>query len=294
MQTSPSAPFTCLTDGSSKRPRKPASAHRSARQEGRSMNSIWQDIRFGVRMLFKHKLTTLVCVVALALGIGANTAMFSVAEAFLLHPAPFENAGRIVAMVDSRPQQNIDINGVAPATYFDWQKEVRSFDHLGAYAWHEVTFTGDGHPQKIQAFRISANLFEMLGVQPQLGRTFVGEEEQPGKDQEIILGHALWQQRYASDPQILGRNIKVDGKDCTVVGVMSKGFDFPLPAEVWIPLAIDAKDRQRRDSRWLWVLGRLKPRVSFSEASAEMRAIAQREADAYPDTNKGWELHPMT
>ena len=258
------------------------------------MGTILQDIRFGLRMLDKHRLATLVSILAFAVGIGANTAMFSVAEAFLLHPAPFENAGRIVAMVDSRPQQNIDINGVAPATYFDWQKEVRSFDHLGAYAWHELTFTGDGHPQKVQAFRISANLFEMLGVQPQLGRTFVGEEEQPGKDQEIILGHALWQQRYASDPQILGRNIKVDGKDCTVVGVMSKGFDFPLPAEAWIPLAIDAKDRQRRDSRWLWVLGHLKAGVSFSEASAEMKAIAQREADAYPDTNKGWELHPMT
>ena len=258
------------------------------------MGTILQDIRFGLRMLDKHRLATLVSILAFAVGIGANTAMFSVAEAFLLHPAPFENAGRIVAMVDSRPQQNIDINGVAPATYFDWQKEVRSFDHLGAYAWHEVTFTGDGHPQKIQAFRISANLFEMLGAQPQLGRTFVGEEEQPGKDQEIILGHALWQQRYASDPQILGRNIKVDGKDCTVVGVMSKGFDFPLPAEAWIPLAIDAKDRQRRDSRWLWVLGHLRAGVSFSEASAEMKAIAQREADAYPDTNKGWELHPMT
>src|SRR5690242_14463673 len=258
------------------------------------MGTILQDIRFGLRMLDKHRLATLVSILAFAVGIGANTAMFSVAEAFLLHPAPFENAGRIVAMVDSRPQQNIDINGVAPATYFDWQKEVRSFDRLGAYAWQEVNFTGDGHPQKIQGFRISANLFEMLGVQPQLGRTFVGEEEQPGKDQEIILGHALWQQRYASDPQILGRKIKVDGKDCSVVGVMAKGFDFPLPAEAWIPLAIDAKDRQRRDSRWLWVLGRLKPRVSFSEASAEMRAIAQREADAYPDTNKGWELHPMT
>jgi len=258
------------------------------------MGTILQDIRFGLRMLDKHRLATLVSILAFAVGIGANTAMFSVAEGFLLHPAPFENAGRIVAMVDSRPQQNIDINGVAPATYFDWQKEVRSFDRLGAYAWQEVNFTGDGHPQKIQAFRISANLFEMLGVQPQLGRTFVSEEEHPGKDQEIILGHALWQQRYASDPQILGRNIKVDGKDCTVVGVMSKGFDFPLPAEAWIPLAIEAKDRQRRDSRWLWVLGHLKPGVSFSEASAEMKAIAQREADAYPDTNRGWELHPMT
>ncbi|HEX8835709.1 MAG TPA: ABC transporter permease [Candidatus Acidoferrum sp.] len=258
------------------------------------MGTIWQDIRYSGRMLWKHQLATLVSIVAFAVGIGVNTAMFSVAEAFLLHPAPFENANRVVALVHSRPQQNIDMNAIAPASYFDWQKEVRSFDRLGAYAWDQINLTGDGHPQKIQAFQISANLFEMLGVQPQLGRGFVGEEEQPGTDQEIILGHALWEQRYASDEHILGKNIKVDGKSYTVVGVMAKGFDFPMPAEAWIPLAIDAKERERRDSRWLWVLGLLKPGVSFSEASAEMRGIAQREAEAYPDTDKGWELRSMT
>lgn len=257
------------------------------------MFTIWQDIRFGLRMLAKHRLATALCVVALALGIGVNTAMFSLAEAFLLHPAPFENADRIVALVDSRPQQNIDMNGIAPATYFDWRKEAHSFDQLGAYAWDEVSLTGDGHPQKVQAFRVSANLFGMLGVQPRLGRVFAADEEQPGKDQEIILGHALWEQRYASDPQIVGKNLKVDGKSYTVVGVMAKGFDFPMPAEAWIPLAIDAKERERRDSRWLWVLGRLKPRVSLSEASAEMQGIAQRQAQAYPDTNKAWQLRPM-
>lgn len=258
------------------------------------MGTIWQDICYSGRMLRKHRLATLVSLLAFAVGIGVNTAMFSVAEAFLLHPAPFENSDRVVALVDSRPQQNIDVNGVAPATYFDWRKEVRSFDHLGAYAWDEINLTGDGYPQKVQAFRISANLFEMLGIQPRLGRGFIGEEEQQGKDQEIILGHALWEQRYASDEHILGKDVKVDGKSYTVVGVMAKGFDFPLPAEAWVPLAIDAKERERRDSRWLWVLGRLKPGVSFSEASAEMQAITQREAEAYPDTNKAWELRSMT
>src|SRR5215813_8221779 len=257
------------------------------------MGTILQDVRFGLRMLAKHRLATLVSILALAVGIGANTAMFSLAEAFLLHPAPFENADRIVALVDSRPEQNIDMNGIAPATYFDWQKEVRSFDRLAAYAWQEVNLTGDGNPQKVNAFKISANLFETLGVQPQLGRGFVAEEGEPGKDQEIVLGHALWEQRYASDPQILGRNIKVDGKSYTVVGVMGKGFDFPLPAEAWLPLAIDVKGREQRDSRWLMVLGRLKPGVSFSEASAEMQAVAQREADAYPEANKGWQLRTM-
>jgi putative ABC transport system permease protein len=257
------------------------------------MFSILQDVRFGVRMLMKHRLATLVSIVALALGIGANTAMFSVAEGFLLHPAPFENADRIVALFDARPQQNVDMNPVAPATYFDWRKEAHSFDQLAAYMWDEVSLTGDGHPQKVQAFRISSNLFGMLGVRPQLGRVFSQDEEEPGKDQEIVLGHALWEQRYASDPDILGKNVKVDGKAYTVIGVMPKGFEFPLPAEAWIPLAISAKDRERRDIRWYFVLARLKPRVSFSEAAAEMQGIAQRQAEAYPDTNKGWQLRPM-
>jgi putative ABC transport system permease protein len=257
------------------------------------MFSILQDVRFGLRMLGKHRLATLVSILALALGIGVNTAMFSVAEAFLLHPAPFENADRVVAVVDSRPQQNIDMNAIAPATYFDWRKEARSFDQMAAYAWDEINLTGEGQPQKVQAFQISSNLFAMLGVQPQLGRSFAGDEEEPGKNQEIILGHALWEQRYASDPRIIGKNVKVDGKSYAIVGVMAKGFDFPMPAEAWVPLTIETKERERRDNRWLWVLGHLKPGVSFAQASAEMQAIAERQAEAYPETNKGWQLRPM-
>ena len=257
------------------------------------MFSFFQDIRFGIRMLAKHRLATLVSIVALALGLGANTAMFSVAEAFLLHPVPFDNADRIVALVDSRPQQNIDMNAVAPATYFDWTQQAHSFDQLGTYAWNELNLTGDGEPQKIQAFQVSANLFGMLGVRPQLGRTLLPEEEERGKDQEIILGHALWQQRYASDPYIVGKSVKVDGKNFTIVGVMAKGFDFPMPAEAWIPLPLDAKTRLQRDERWLWVLGRLKPGVSYMQAAAEMQGIAQRQSELYPDSNKGWQLRPM-
>src|SRR2546430_1734756 len=185
--------------------------------------------------------------------------MFSIAEAFLLHPAPFENSDRIMALVDSRPQQNIDMNAIAPATYFDWQKEAHSFDQLAAYAWDEISLTGDGTPQKVQAFQVSSNLLGMLGVNPHLGRLFESEEEQAGKNQEIILGHALWQQRYGADASIVGKNVKVDGKSYTIIGVMPKGFDFPMPAEAWVPLTIEPKERERRDNRWLWVLGYLKP-----------------------------------
>jgi putative ABC transport system permease protein len=257
------------------------------------MFSILQDMRFGFRMLLKHRLATLVSVVALALGIGANTAMFSLAEAFLIHPVPLENADRIVALVDARPGQNIDMNAIAPATYFDWKQQAHSFDQFAAYAWREINLTGDREPQKVQAFQVSANFFGMLGAKPQLGRVFLSEEEVPGKDQAIILGHALWEQRYASDPRIVGENINVDGKAYTVVGVMAKGFDFPLPSEAWTPLALDVKAHLSRNDRWFWVLGRLKPGVTYVQAAAEMQAIAQRQADTYPDTNKGWQLRPM-
>lgn len=163
------------------------------------MDTIWQDVRFGFRMLMKHRLASLVCIVALALGIGANAAMFSVAEAFLLHPVPFENGDRIVALVDRHSQESAGGFGpqgyvpIAPATYFDWKKEAHSFDQITAYAWDEVNLTGDREPQKVQTFQVAANFFDTIDVHPQMGRAFLPEEEEVGKDQAIILGHALWQ-----------------------------------------------------------------------------------------------------
>ena len=257
------------------------------------METIWQDIRYGARMLWKHRLATLVCAAALALGIGANTAMFSVAEAFLLHSVPFENPDRIVALVDVRPRQNIDQNAVAPATYLDWQAQAKSFEQMGAYGWDEINLTGNREPEKVQGFDVTANFFGLLGVQPKMGRTFLPEEEQPGKEQEIILSYGLWERRYASDPNILNKTVKVDGKSFTIVGVMDKGFDFPMPAEAWMPLALTVKQRSERNSRYIWVLGKLKPDTSIKQAAAEMSAIAQRESDAYPDSHKGWQLRVM-
>lgn len=264
------------------------------------MHTLWQDVRFGLRMLTKHRIATIVCVVALALGIGANAAIFSLAEAFLLHPVPFENSDRFVALVDARVARDggagfdpQDLTPVAPATYLDWKKEVHSFDDLAAYAWDAINLTGDGPAQKVQDFQITASFFPMIGVQPFLGRTFLPEEEEPGRNQEIILSYGLWEQRYASDPNILKRVIKVDGKSFNVVGVMKKGFDYPMPAEAWIPLSLSTKERVRRDNRHLWVLGRLKPGVSFSAGAAEMRSISEREAQSYPDTNKAWRLQPQ-
>ena len=257
------------------------------------MGTMAQDIRYGLRMLIKHRLTTLVCVAALALGIGANTAMFSLAEAFLLHPVPFEHADRVAALVEARPDQNIDLNGVAPATYFEWQSQASSFEKMGAYNWDSINLTGAREPEKIQGFSVTANFFDVLGVHPRLGRTFLPEEDRPGKDQEIILSYGLWERRYASDPNILGKILKVNGKSFVVVGVMNKGFDYPMPAEAWVPFSFDLKSRAIRDERFVWVLARLKPQVSIEQAAAEMGTIRARQAAAYPDDYKGWNLRVM-
>jgi putative ABC transport system permease protein len=254
------------------------------------MRNIWQDVRFGVRMLFKHRLTTLVCIVALALGIGVNTAMFSVAEAFLLHPVPFDHSNGIVALVDSRPGQSLNPEAVAPATYFEWQAQAQSFEKMAGYAWNELNLTGDGQPEKVNGFAVSPNFFDLVDVQPMMGRTFLSDEDQKGKDYEIILSYALWQSRYASDPNILGKNIKVYKKTFTIIGVMKKGFDFPLPAQAWVPLSFDVKERAVRDTRSIWVLAKLRPNTTIAEAAAEMSTITHRQAEAYPDAYKSWQL----
>jgi putative ABC transport system permease protein len=257
------------------------------------VNSIASDIRFGLRMLWKHRFASFICAAALGLGIGATAAMFSMAEAFLLHPVSFAEASRIVALLDTRPQQSVLMNSVAPATFFDFEAQSRSFAQLGAYSWDEVNLTGDREPQRIQGFDITANFFQVLGAQPALGRSFLPEEEQPGNNQEIILSNGLWERRYGADPAILGKSIKVNGKAFTVVGVMARGFDYPMTAEAWIPLTISGKERLQRDSRYLWVLGHLKRGVSESQAAAELSTIRQRQAQDFPDAYQGWQLRVM-
>ena len=258
------------------------------------MSTLMNDIRFGIRMLWKHKMASLVCAIALGLGIGSTAAMFSMAEAFLLHPVPLKDVSRVVALSDFRPEQSAFMNPVSPATYLDWKAQTtRSFEKLGASTWNEVNLTGDGQPQRITGFSISANFFEVLGVQPAMGRGFLPEEEQLGENREIILSHGLWERRYGSDPGILGKIAKVNDESYTIVGVMDKGFNYPMTAEAWTPMAFTEKEKANRESRWISVLGRLKRGVSFSQAKAEMMTLRERQAGEFPDAYKGWKLSVM-
>jgi putative ABC transport system permease protein len=254
------------------------------------MSILLQDIRFALRMLLKHRLATLVSIVALALGIGANTAIFSVAEGFFIHPVPLPHLDRLAGISNSRPHEHIELGGVAPATYFDWVDRVKSFDELAAHEWDEINLTGDSAPQKVQAFAVSSNFFHLLDVSPIMGRVFLPEEEVPGKEHEIILSYGLWERSFGSDPSILNKQVKVDGVTSTVVGVMGKGFEFPLPAEAWVPLALTTADRNVRDNRVLRVIGHLRPDATLSQASAEMQAISRQQLASFPDVYKGWDI----
>ena len=257
------------------------------------MSILLQDVRFAVRMLLKHRLTTLVLVLALAFGIGANTAIFSVAEGLLLRPIPVPRLDRLVALADSRPEQNMYQSSIAPATFFEWKAQLQSCDELAAYYWDEINVTGDGDPQKVQAFGVTSNFLHLLAVSPVLGRDFLPEEEELGRNQEIILSHGLWERRYGSDPNILGKTIKVDGLPHTVVGVMDKGFTFPFPAEAWVPLGLTAAQIHSRDSRFLWGVGHLRPGVTLRQSASEVQAVQQRQASAFPDAYKGWNAKVM-
>jgi putative ABC transport system permease protein len=254
------------------------------------MNTLLQDVRFALRMLRKHRLATLVSVLALALGIGANTAIFSVAEAFLIHPVPIPNVDRIAALNNSRARETIELAGVAPATYFDWVARAQSFDEMAAYEWDEINLTGTTAPQKVQAFAVTSGFFHLAGVSPVIGRAFLPEEEEPGKDREIILGRGLWERTFGSDPNILNKQVKVDGLGFTVVGVMDKGFEFPLPAEAWVPLALNPEQRKVRDNLNLHAIALLRAGASLRSARAEMQTIFKQQVAAYPDAYNGWHV----
>jgi putative ABC transport system permease protein len=257
------------------------------------MAKLWQDLRYGFRMLTKSRGFTALAVLALALGIGANTAIFSVANAFLRKPVSFPQLDRLVAIENLAPEQTVGWNNVSPADYLDWKRQSRSFEQMAASEESNVNVTGNAEPERVLGAYVSANYFDVLRVKPAMGRAFLPEEEQPGRNQEAILSHGLWQRRFGSDPGVLGKTVALDGKSCTIVGVMSKEFDFPPAAQMWLPLALDAKSQTVRDDHSLDLVARLKPGVSFGEARAELETIESQLQQQFPKTDKGWEVKMM-
>ena len=244
------------------------------------LESLLQDIRYGVRMLLKNPGFTFVAVLTLALGIGVNTAVFSLAEAFLVRPLSLPNLHRLVAITTGQKSP------VAAADYLDCKTQGQSFEQLAAYRASDMNLTGSGEPERVYGAAVTAGFFTALGVAPVRGRGFLIGEDEPGHDQVAILSYRLWQRRFGADPVALGKTVNIDGKPYTMIGVMDRSVEFPVPTDLWIPLALSPKEKVNRAANSLHLVARLKDNVSLSTARAEMTLLGRQLADAYPNTNK--------
>jgi putative ABC transport system permease protein len=253
---------------------------------GGIVETVIQDVRFGVRMMIKNPTFTVVAVIALALGIGANSAIFSVVNTVLLRPLPYKDPDRLVMVWEDDSRHGYPRDTPAAANYIDWRDQNRVFEGMAAMTDQSFNLTGSGEPERIDGQRVSANLFPLLGVEPQLGRAFVPEEDQPGANHVVILSHGLWQRRFGSDAGIIGKSLTLNGDSHTVVGVMPPQLRFPSPEdELWVPVAFAPREAANRGRHYLNVVARLKPGVTLQQAQAEMSAIAARLQQQYPEQN---------
>ena len=252
------------------------------------MGIFWQDLRYGFRMLAKNPGFTLVAVLAIALGIGANTTMFSCVNALLLKPFSFANQDRLIMIWERVPDAGIKRGSVAPGNFVDWRDQTKAFEEMAAFSKRAFNLTEGDQPERVSGARVSPRFFAALNVTPARGRVFTDEEGQPGREQVALIKESLWTRRYASDPNMVGSQIKVDGKPFTVVGILPKEFNFPVNgSEIWTPLAFDAKEQADRGGHYLEVIGRLKPGITRAQAQSEIDSISQRTQREFPETNSG-------
>jgi putative ABC transport system permease protein len=250
------------------------------------MSSLFQDLRYGWRTLTNSPGFTIVAILTLALGIGANTAIFSFVDAVLLKPLPYKDADRLVRVLEKPPRG--DRNGISTLNFLDWQHDNEVFDYLAAQAAGNATLTGSGEPVQLRGARVSAHFFDIYGSDVALGRTFLSDEDQPGKDHVVILSHALWINQFGADRSIVDRTIRLDNEPYTVIGVLppDSAFDRAFN-QLWRPLAFEPSN-MTRNFHWLVSFGRLKAGVSRQQAQANMTAIGARIERDFPDSNKGW------
>ena len=257
------------------------------------MNTL-QDIRYAFRMLLKRPGFTVIVVLTLALGIGANTTIFSALDAVLLNPLPYKDPERLVVIWETNKHlgpEMWDRNEVAIGNFLDWRAHNQIFEQLGALFPTDMNLTGAGEPQRIKSYVVTTNFFQVLGVQPMLGRSFLPEEEKPGAPFTVILGHDLWQRQFGSDPKIVNKSLTFNGHQVTVVGVMPAGFEVQFPiskhVDMFVPFIIDVADPDYHDrtQNFLYTVARLKPGVSQAQAQSEMSLIASQLQQQYPETN---------
>ena len=248
------------------------------------MDSWGRDFLYGWRGLRRAPGFAAVAILTLGLGIGANTAIFSIIDAVLLRPLPYHNPGELVRLYETE-----DAPGNYPFTgpdFLDWKTQNHSFQDMVVYSWgQDMNLSGKGEPDHVIGTPVEANFFSLLGARPLLGRTFAAGEDEKGRDRVAILGYGLWQTKFDGNPGIVGQQIELDNRKYDVIGVMPAGFHFPSDAQMWIPQDMDSKTLGRRGMHWLNAIGRLKPGVSLQQAQAEMTLIAAQLEKQYPDSN---------
>jgi predicted permease len=257
---------------------------------GNWSSDLADDVRFGLRTLQKNLGFTVVAVLTLALGIGANTAIFSVVENVLLRPLPYVHPESLVEVWNTYPR--FQPVGLSTGDYADWHRQAKSFSAMGGYGSAEVSqgfnVTGIGEPERVQATVASSDLFSTLGVRAEVGRTFLPEEDQAGGGASALLSHAYWQRRFGADSSVVGREIALDGQRLRIVGVLPASFQILRSIELWLPLPYYQGPLDDHIHHGFVAIGRLKPNVTVAQAAAEIETLNQQEAVAYPDSHKNW------
>ena len=253
------------------------------------METLLQDIRYGWRMMAKSPGFTIVAVLTLAIGIGANTAIFSVINAATFHALPYRDPERLVHLWETRPEHEFAQMEASHPNLLEWQASNHVFSGLAGYTGMNFSLTGRGTPERIYGARVTSNFFDVLGVTPAIGRVFRPDEDRSGGERIALLSYGLWESHFGGDPQIVGQILTLNGETYTVVGILPREFQFAKrgQAQVWLPLNPNPGEAARRSFHWVNVIGRLRPDVTLAQAQAEMTRLAQRLAAEYPDTNTG-------
>ena len=247
-----------------------------------------RDLRYGLRMLRKNLGFSTLAILTLALGIGANSAIFSVVNAMLLRPLPYPESNRLVRLWETQPTNGWHGNVVNAWNFLDWREHARSFEDMAAVLSQDMNVTGQGEPFAVEGLSVSPGFFSILRIQPQLGRTFLPEDGTPGRDNKVVLSYGLWQSRFGGDRQILGKTLNVNGSACEVIGVMPAGFTYPKSrAQIWTPLPI-TRAEEWSGGRYLTVVARLRPGTTLAQAQDDIEAAARVTAQLRPDYNGKW------
>jgi putative ABC transport system permease protein len=260
------------------------------------MGTIFQDVRYGVRMLVKTPALTAIVILALALGIGANTAIFSVINAVVLRPLPYDQAEQLLFLNERSPV--LDEMSISYPNFTDWRDQNHVFEKIGVYNRNSYNLTGYGEAERILTAQVSADLFSALRVNPMIGRLFTNDEDKPGGARVVLLSYALWQRRFGGQDNILSQNLTLNGRPYTVIGVMPPDYAFPTRVEMWVPvgqLSADPNWQQRGNHPGLYSVARLKPGATMAQAQADMNNIAANLEKQYPDSNSknGVRIRPM-